>query len=170
MSGIHQILSALQEFEISKSRAVECLEALAAGRFDGSMLPEIQANFGLDEIPMETIQSLRSELASTKLQLEEAEISWVPYKPGVEAQLAKSAKPRGDGTLADQVFWLALDNGSVASGIYEWQQGWSSEGFNTVSMGRIAAQRVHHIALHVTPVHPAKRSSNRAAIDSSLQP
>lgn len=155
MSHLQNILAALQEFEISKARAIECMEALDAGRFDSSMLPRHAGVFALDEIPMDTLQSLKEELATTKARLTESEIAWSPYSQGAEDRLARLAKPSCDGTFSDQIFWLALDNGSVVSGIYEWKQGWDPEGFQTAAMGRVSASNVRFIALYVTPNHPS---------------
>lgn len=52
------------------------------------------------------------------------------------------------------MYWLALKNGTVTTGYYQWRQGHNPYGFNTEEQGRISASDVSHIAPLAEPAHP----------------
>lgn len=54
------ILTALQEGEISRARAVECIEALEVNHFTRTWIPEPSGYFTQDEVPMDVVKALRA--------------------------------------------------------------------------------------------------------------
>lgn len=62
MSNTELILALLQGGEITRARAMECLEAEAKGTFKPDWLPVRTLPFGLDELPDDRLQSIAQDL------------------------------------------------------------------------------------------------------------
>lgn len=88
-----------------------------------------------------TLQALnrRQEVEAEYRALCEAEpVAWCPV---AEADLHGES-------------WLALADGSVLVGTYEWRQGRHPDGWNTATVGRIYLHEVTHCAPYKPPAHP----------------
>lgn len=56
------VLAAVQDFDISISRAIECLEGIEAGTYTDDWLPERKDLFGLDDIPVDLYVAQQAEI------------------------------------------------------------------------------------------------------------
>lgn len=65
----------------------------------------------------------------------------------------------------DGLQWLALTDGQVIAGKYEWRQGRNPDGFETVGAGRIGLAYVTHCMPYAAPQHPSVAAPQPAPVD-----
>lgn len=65
-SNLESILISLQDGEISRARAAECLKAFSAGHFTRDWLPPHRAFFTEDETPVEVVQAQRQLISELR--------------------------------------------------------------------------------------------------------
>jgi len=82
------------------------------------------------------------------------------YQPPLKDQWEPLTEARVKSEDFEGTYWLALKDGTVTQGCYQWLQGWAPHGFNTVDRGRVSAEYVTHVMHYSEPAHPDNVNAN----------